>query len=459
MAQRRSRLVRPLQQLEQARHPFYIVWHGRVVFANAACAEWLGLSSDELSGTLLVVPEGSPPDADVAMANAALAPPARAFREPGAYSFRIVLPGRAERLAHAVAFPLADSDECAVWVWAMEELSRADDRGVRQHEVEASRLHAEVMALTFRFGREIPPALMGRSALATRARRQLDTIARSPAATLIHGPAGIGREAVCRYLQHRAIALNPKLEGELYPIACPLMDASLMSSSLDLVAEQLASGDVVWLMLLEVDQLASDAQTVLRHRLEDMDQDRVIIISTSRSRIDEQADSGPDLELARRLVVFEVSLPGLAARRGDIAQMAQGVLERYCLEHGVLLEGFTSSALDRMASYEWPENVAELEEVVAQAAEAATAPLIDATELPRLFDWADDAAVHRKRELEPIDLDSLLAEVEREVVARAYRATRGNKTQVARLLGVSRQRVIRLIKEWGLDEPLDEGED
>ena len=229
------------------------------------------------------------------------------------------------------------------------------------------------------------------------------------------------------------------------------MDGQLLQSSLELFTAAVESQEAAGLLLMEVDQLAVEGQSVLKSFLQRMATDReVVVIATARADLTSLGETFDD-ELALLLSTFSVRLPALSERPGDIPLVAQHVLEETLGEATGELSGFETSALDRMASYAWPENVAELAEVVGQAVAMAEGPLIRADALPELFDYADDAALHPRREFKPIQLDGWLEEIERELLRRALLAARGNKTEAARLLGVSRQRVIRRTAQWGLE--------
>ncbi|MFM9069580.1 MAG: helix-turn-helix domain-containing protein, partial [Planctomycetota bacterium] len=112
-----------------------------------------------------------------------------------------------------------------------------------------------------------------------------------------------------------------------------------------------------------------------------------------------------------------------------------------------LCGGFSAEALDDLATYCWPGNLTELNEVVEQACEAAEGPVVGRGDLPALVRQSVAAQKHPPRAFEPLVLDDLLAELEGEVLRRALRAARGNKAQAARLLGISRARVIRRLED------------
>ena len=106
--------------------------------------------------------------------------------------------------------------------------------------------------------------------------------------------------------------------------------------------------------------------------------------------------------------------------------------------------------MDQLTSYAWPENIDELREFVRSACETSTGPVVQESELPEKIHLTTEAEFRPSRTDESVMLDEFLAEIERELLVRALRHAKGNKAKAARLLGVTRQRVIRRIEFFGL---------
>ncbi len=412
-------------------------------------AEWLSISLDDLLGRpYREVIEREELD-EAAYAARVLAPPVALLEETSCVTFVVGDQKVAPKVAHAVRMERVD-DVPLVWVWVTDREIDIWHDAMLEREAEASRLRAQLLQLQRSDRVRVPPALIGQSDTAARVRTQIATLACRLAPTVIWGPPGIGREEVARYLIACAED-EGRVRGDLFPIACSLMDGQLLQSSLELFTAAVESQEAAGLLLMEVDRLPVEVQSVLKLFLRRAATEReLVVIATARADLMSLGEAFDD-ELALLLSTFSVRLPSLAERPGDIPLVAQHVLEETLGEAASELCGFETTALDRMASYAWPENVAELAEVVGQAVAMAEGPLIRADALPELFDYAEDAALHPRREFEPIQLDGWLEEIERELLRRALLAARGNKTEAARLLGVSRQRVIRRAAQWGLE--------
>ena len=101
--------------------------------------------------------------------------------------------------------------------------------------------------------------------------------------------------------------------------------------------------------------------------------------------------------------------------------------------------------------YAWPGQIDELAAVVREAATQAEESEIRAADLPKRLRHAAEAVRYTRQPAEPIDLEQFLARVEKELIERALREAKGNKSQAARLLGLTRPRLYRRMVQLGLE--------
>jgi DNA-binding NtrC family response regulator len=148
-----------------------------------------------------------------------------------------------------------------------------------------------------------------------------------------------------------------------------------------------------------------------------------------------------------------VELPPLARRLDDLPSLAQAFLEQSNRSGLKQVGGFSDEALDRLQLYPWPGNLEELSTVVFAAHEAAGGAEITARELPKEIHWAVEAIAHPPRGEEAIVLEEFLARVELELITRALRRAKGNKSKAAKLLGLTRPRLYRRLLQLGLEPP------
>jgi DNA-binding NtrC family response regulator len=202
------------------------------------------------------------------------------------------------------------------------------------------------------------------------------------------------------------------------------------------------------LLLLEVDQLPLDAQGELAGFLA-LPGFELQAIATAQEPLFPLAERGGfRVDLAYALSTLVIDMPALLARPEDIPLLCQCFVERFNAQGGRQLGGFTSEALDLLSGYTWPENIDELADVVAHACQAADAPLVDCRHLPDKIRWAQQVVAHPRRDEDPIVLDQFLEEVEKELIARAMKRAKGNKTKAAKLLGITRARFHRRLEHF-----------
>jgi DNA-binding NtrC family response regulator len=292
--------------------------------------------------------------------------------------------------------------------------------------------------------------IIGEAPAIVQARQQVQLATASDCRVVVVGPPGSGREHVARTIHYAGAA---KDSSPLAPLACSLLDAELLEttiSSFIASCAQLETEQPPALLLLEVDLLPSDAQMVLAGVLS-IGELNVRTIATARTPLaDLAAQEQFRHDLACELGTLVIQVPALSERKSDIPLLAQYFLEQTNAQGGKQLSGFSVDAMDQLASYAWPENVGELSEFVEAACGNATGPVVQVSDLPEKIRLAAEAEARPSRADETVVLDEFLAEIEKELLLRALRQAKGNKAKAARLLGVTRQRVLRRIEFFGI---------
>ena len=128
------------------------------------------------------------------------------------------------------------------------------------------------------------------------------------------------------------------------------------------------------------------------------------------------------------------------------------MLEKENLRGGYQLSGFSAEALDRLAAYRWPGDTRQFEALVDQACQRADGPEVQVDDLPELLHQAARAEARPAPRAKVQKLDVALAEAERELIARALASAKGNRSQAARNLGISRPRLLRRISQLDLED-------
>ena len=297
-------------------------------------------------------------------------------------------------------------------------------------------------------------------------------------AVLITGETGTGKELVARALHFDGIRREkPFVEINCSTIPGDLLEAELFgyergaftdAKQRKLGLVEAAGGGT--LFLDEIGDADPRVQIKLLKLLEDKTVRRLggvreqradVRIVTATNRALEQAvrDGQFRADLLFRLRIVHFDLPPLRARGDDVLVLAAHYLGLQRARYRKPQLRFTAEAERAMLRYTWPGNVRELRNVIEQAVIMATGSAIDAVDLRLTSTLAltggnDVVANDTADPEEDGDAHELnLADVERDLLVRALAQTRGNVTQAARLLGVTRDTLRYRIEKYGLELP------
>ena len=209
------------------------------------------------------------------------------------------------------------------------------------------------------------------------------------------------------------------------------------------------------LYLARVDELSADQQRRLRDFLEHAAHERMRatrgsaplqIVAGSTQSLRRLTGSGTfRSDLASHLTAVRFGIPPLRERKDDIPLLAGLFLRNWSREHNNPLRGFAAGVLPRLASYAWPGNVRELESVIAGAALECSGQWIRPIDIPRL-QWpvpSPAAVAMADPSADDPNLDRAILRHITRILARAN----GNKVRAAKMLGISRSTLYRLLDE------------
>jgi two-component system response regulator HydG len=343
----------------------------------------------------------------------------------------------------------------------IDQLALAIERGAT-----LARLREEVQQLR----KMVAPTSFGDLVGASPRMRELYTklakLADNDAAVLLMGESGTGKELVARAVH----AASPRAKGPFVAINCAAMPAQLLESELfghakgaftDAKAAkvglfQTASGGTIFLD--EIGELPLEIQPKLLRVLQErtvrpvganteIKFDARVISATNRDlegMIEEQRFRE---DLYFRINVLTIALPPLRTRGGDILVLARHFLERIASRTGKRVPGLSAEAAQMLMSYPWPGNVRELENCIEYAVALAAFDEITVGDLP------DKVRAFRRTEivLSTSDPEQLvtLEELERRYVLRVLESVDGNKAAAARVLGIERRTLYRMLERWG----------
>jgi DNA-binding NtrC family response regulator len=155
-------------------------------------------------------------------------------------------------------------------------------------------------------------------------------------------------------------------------------------------------------------------------------------------------------DLFYRLNVVRVELPPLRARPEDIPLLAEHIVRRLSRKYHWPQLALAPDAVPYLCNQPWPGNVREMQNVLARAAILVRGRLIQAVDLrpsPLSTSAPADSSPNHS-----MSLKDLVAETERRAIQHALEQTGWNRTQAARLLGISRRQLFDKIQQYGLQQ-------
>ena len=211
-----------------------------------------------------------------------------------------------------------------------------------------------------------------------------------------------------------------------------------------------ARGGLVYLS--RIDELSPEQQRQLRDFLERAAHERIRLhavsgplqlVAGSSQPLRRLAAAGTfRSDLASHLTAIRFSLPPLRERRDDIPVLSALFLREWSARHGKPLRGFAPGTLERLASHPWPGNVRELESVIAAAALETSGQWIRPIDIPRLEWPAPAPPAHVDCSVDDPNLERAVLRHVALVLARVN----GNKVRAARMLGISRSTLYRMLE-------------
>jgi DNA-binding NtrC family response regulator len=430
----------------------------RFAYGNAACFAWLQVEPRSLVGKRCDYCSGLPGEPEQ-MALNSLCPPPEVFKGRDGMG-QIAWPrpdGTWERRqTRFLSLGTADDGKaCGVLVLVDgREMPHAIESSLKTMPAEDR--HAALRQVLSEMGRHFHlEQVIGEHPAIMRAREIIRLAVETDSRTLVIGPPGSGREHVARAVHYGG---GKRDSAPLAPLACHLLDAELLNQTIASFAASCAELQVEHpgtLLLLEVDQLSSDAQAALAGVLSIRELDLRTVATARRSLIDLAAKDQFRHDLAFALSTLDITLPPLSQRRDDIPLLAQYFLERENAIGGKQLSSFADQAIEHLLLHAWPGNLDELAGCVTAACRRAPGPHVTVADLPEPLQLAAQAASRPRKKAESIQLDLFLEEVEQELFRRALQRSKGNKAKVARLLGITRSRAVRRLQHFqmGADDP------
>jgi DNA-binding NtrC family response regulator len=297
----------------------------------------------------------------------------------------------------------------------------------------------------------------------------IDRAAAVKATVLISGESGTGKEMVARAL-HEA---GPRKGGPFLALNCGAIPENLIESTLFghergafTGAEQKTRGyfqasNGGTLLLDEIGELPLGLQSKLLRVLEDgqitpvgttapQKVDVRIVAATNRELETEAREGKFRQDLYFRLNVVRIALPALRERREDLPLLTRFFLDEICRQNGFEPREIDPSLLEAFTHYDWPGNVRELKNTLESLVILSGKKSLSAEDLPEKFFQEAVEGGNGKDDEGASELN--LTNLSKQTIMKALEACRGNRTEAAKQLGISRRTLHRRLNEFGLRE-------
>jgi two-component system response regulator HydG len=300
-----------------------------------------------------------------------------------------------------------------------------------------------------------PQEIVGQSAAMTRVFEAIQTVGPTEATVLITGESGTGKELCARAIH----AASPRHYNPLVVIHCGALTETLLESELfghekgaftgaqyrKKGSFEVADGGSVFLD--EIGDISLKTQTDLLRVLQEREITRVgsthpihvdfRCIAATNKNLQQLVDEGrfrPDLFY--RLNVFQIELPALRERKGDIPILVEHFIRKFSASMNKRITRVRPEAMRLLDQYQWPGNVRELENAIERAMVVAQEPEIREDDFALRLPVSETSA----RTLEDIERAHILA---------VLQECKGNQTLAAEILDIDRVTLHNKLKKYG----------
>ncbi len=283
---------------------------------------------------------------------------------------------------------------------------------------------------------------------------------------LILGETGSGKEVLARYIHHQ----SPYSQGPFVGVNCAAIPRELLESELFGHKKGAFTGAVRdsqglflaashgTIFLDEIGDMPKELQPKLLRALEEgkvrplgthkeIDFQSRVITATHRPLEELKTQHlRPDLFYRISTVVLEI--PPLRERKEDIPSLATYFLQKFSKKYNKDIKGFTREALDLLFNHPFPGNVRELERLIENIfIFKKGGEVVEATDVQKVIVGEDNKELSVVKDRAEV---LSLKELEKQAIERALKACNYNKARASQLLGLSRDRLYRKIKAYGI---------
>ena len=352
--------------------------------------------------------------------------------------------------------------------YVLKPFALAEMRMVVQKELDVRRLREENRNLREALGRRYDyPNIVAKSAKMQEVLALAERVAATPSTVLIGGESGVGKDLIARLIHQRSSrATGPFVKINSTAIPENLLESELFGYEKGAFTGAVGSkpgkfelADKGTLFLDEIGDVPPVTQVKLLRVLQEREFERLggtrtikvdvrLIAATNRDLRAALEEGTFRQDLYYRLNVVPIDIPPLREHKEDIPDLANLFLSRLAQKSQKKLEGIRPEAMQKLTAFHWPGNVRELENIVERACALTAGPLIEPSDIH--LDQMPERSRSGDGPLLPEG--KTLDEFEDEIIREAYRRANGNKSEAARLLGLSRNALRYRLEKIGIGD-------
>jgi DNA-binding NtrC family response regulator len=360
--------------------------------------------------------------------------------------------------------------------YVLKPFSMEEIKLILRKELDVRSLREENRTLREALGRRYEfKNIVGRSNAMQEVLAKVEQVAPTNSTVLLGGESGVGKDMIARAIhQHSRRALGPFIKINCTAIPENLLESELFGYEKGAFTGAIAAkpgkfelADKGTIFLDEIGDVPGTIQVKLLRVLQEREFERLGGTKTLKVDVRVVAATNQDLraaleegtfreDLYYRLNVVPISIPPLRQHKEDIPYLADFFLERFAREAGKNLAGITPAAMKLLTDFHWPGNVRELENIVERAVVMASGDRIDVADIQLDTAPARSPAAADGTAAPFLPEGMTLEQHEDELIREALRRAGGNKSQAARLLGLSRNALRYRLTKIGVPDEAEE---
>jgi DNA-binding NtrC family response regulator len=312
--------------------------------------------------------------------------------------------------------------------------------------------------------------IIGRSPAMQEIFATIERVGPTRATVLLAGESGVGKDLIARAIHFH----SPRRDRPLVKINCSAIPENLMESELFGYEKGAFTGanltkpgkfeqaDTGTVFLDEIGDVPAVIQVKLLRILQEREFERLGSNVTRHIDVRVVAATNQDLraaleqgtfreDLYYRLNVVPLNIPPLRERKQDIPFLANHFIHKLAPDTGNRVDAITDRAMEKLIAYHWPGNVRELENVIERGLVMCTGTELDAADIKLESAPGPGSASRAQGDSHFVPEGMSLDQFEQEIIREALRRADGNKSQAARLLGLTRNALRYRLTQMGME--------